>query len=447
MSETSKPNIFWIFSDQQPAHMLGIAGNPELHTPNIDILARRGTRFENAVSGYPLCCPFRGSLLSSRYPHEAVPAHEAQLSPELPTVADAFSAHGYRTAWFGKWHVDGFKENDGPDGRAAKHLIPAERRGRFHDWLGYENNNFPWDSWVHGNIGGTEIPHEKLDGYEIDALTNRFIDYLSVHAAQRPDTPLFAALSVQPPHDPNHAPAEDASAYRPADISLRPNVPQIPWVERKARESLAGAYGQMANFDRNIGSIITHLDYLGLLDNSVVFHFSDHGDMHGSHGLWEKMQPYAEATNIPFIVTDFRPKLGYPTDRNCVPYPINHVDILPTSLGMAGLEIPDFCRGSDFSSAVLNPRGHDPESMPQVAYLQAISEYGPNPPWRGIATSEGFSYFIRPDGPWHSYDHPEDPFELHNLAQDYRQLKKLSQLHRLLTEHTPPMECARLKFI
>ena len=159
------PNVIWIFGDQHRAQALGCMGDPNVHTPNIDRLAAEGLTFTHAVSGFPLCCPFRGSLLTGRYPHHCVPGHEYQMPPEQPTVATVFNEAGYRTSYFGKWHLDGFHESDG---RAALHIVPPERRGGFDDWVGYENNNSQWDCWVHGGEGDDAF-HYRLPGYETDA--------------------------------------------------------------------------------------------------------------------------------------------------------------------------------------------------------------------------------------------------------------------------------------
>ena len=94
--------MIWVLTDQQRAMMLSCNGDPNVHTPNIDALADMGVNFTRAVSGYPLCCPFRGSMLTSRYPHECVPGHEYQMPPEMPTIADVFNENGYHTAYFGK---------------------------------------------------------------------------------------------------------------------------------------------------------------------------------------------------------------------------------------------------------------------------------------------------------------------------------------------------------
>lgn len=107
-----KPNVIWILGDQHRGQALGCNGDPNARTPNLDNLAENGVNFVNAVGGFPLCCPFRGSMLTSRYPHHCVPGHEYQLPPEQQTIADVFNENGYDTAYFGKWHLDGFHERD-----------------------------------------------------------------------------------------------------------------------------------------------------------------------------------------------------------------------------------------------------------------------------------------------------------------------------------------------
>ncbi|WMT41775.1 sulfatase-like hydrolase/transferase [Paenibacillus sp. D2_2] len=120
-TEIKRSNVIWIFGDQHRAQALGCSEDPNVNTPNIDNLAASGVHFTQAVAGIPLCCPCRGSLLTGLYPHLAVPGHEYRLPPEQPTIAHVMNEAGYKTAYFGKWHLDGFKEDNG---RAAFHIIP-----------------------------------------------------------------------------------------------------------------------------------------------------------------------------------------------------------------------------------------------------------------------------------------------------------------------------------
>src|SRR5690554_3765694 len=87
--ESAPRNAIWIFGDQHRAQALGCNGDPNLNTPNLDRMVTNGVNVRGAVGGFPLCCPFRGSLLSSRYPQKCVPGHEYRMAPETPTIAHA----------------------------------------------------------------------------------------------------------------------------------------------------------------------------------------------------------------------------------------------------------------------------------------------------------------------------------------------------------------------
>lgn len=234
-----QPNVIWLLADQHRAQAIAPNGDPNVRTPNLDRMSVGGVNFERAVSGFPICCPFRGSLLTGKYPHECVPGHEYPLPKGQPTIAAPLKAAGYETAWFGKWHLGGFHERDG---RAAKFIVLEDLRGGFDQWVGYENNNSQWDCWVHGG-GGKKAFLERLAGYETDALTDLIIRYVKEKAALQKagkGKPFFACLSVQPPHDPYGAPEEYMSRYNPARIELRPNVPRVAKMEATARRDLAG---------------------------------------------------------------------------------------------------------------------------------------------------------------------------------------------------------------
>ena len=429
------PNLIWIFGDQHRGQALSYRGDPNVQTPNLDRLAVEGLTFASAVSGSPLCCPYRGSLLSGRYPHHCVPGHQYPMPPDQPTVAHAFKEHGYRTSYFGKWHVDGHKEKKG---RPAFHIVPPERRGGFDDWLGYENNNAQWDCWVHGRLDDQDIEMYRLPGFETDKLTDLMIEYLNARArgqAAAGDTPpFFAVLSVQPPHDPYQAPREWMQRHNPARLRLRPNVPQIARVVEQARRELAGYYALIENLDWNVGRIMDCLDESGLIENTHVIFFSDHGDMHGSHGQFRKTDPREESLRVPFIVAGAgrsrNGRRGGQTD-----YPINHVDIAPTSLGLCGITPPDWMPGTDYSSLRL---GGETPSLPESAYLQAViptrHHNSVDRPWRGVVTRDGWKYAILAGQPWMLFNLNEDPYEQANLALNTRFSHEREKLQEQLAE-------------
>jgi arylsulfatase A-like enzyme len=409
-----KKNAIWIMSDQHRGQALSCNGDPNVVTSNLDNLAINGINFTNAVGGYPLCSPYRGSVLTGLYPHKCVPGHEHQLPENQRTIAHAFREHGYHTAYFGKWHLDGGYYNG--NGRAALHIVPPERQGGFNFWLGYHNNNKQWDSWVHGGKNG-EIEPYRLPGYETDALTDLFIEHIKKHIEGTSGRPFFAVLSVQPPHNPYAAPAM-FRRHNPASLLMRPNVPCIPRIQEQARFGLAGAYAMIENLDYNIGRIINFLMETGLYFDTHILYFSDHGDMHGSHGHFMKTSPYEESIRVPFIIGGEKAiydEFGRQGQSNI---PINHVDVAPTTLGLCGIDAPGEMEGTDFSWVRLNdrPKNHVPDS----AYLQSIiptgHDVGIGKPWRGIVTVDGWKYACFERVPWILHNLNEDPYEQVNLA-------------------------------
>lgn len=432
MAESAaRPNAIWIFGDQHRAQALGTAGDPNVHTPHLDRLAAEGVTFTAAVAGSPLCCPARGSLLTSQYPHRAVPGHEHPLPPEMPTVATAFHEAGYRTAYFGKWHLDGFHERSG---RGAMHIVPPERRGGFDHWVGYENNNSPWDSWVHGG-SGDDACHYRLPGYETDALTDLFIDYLrerGADAARGAGEPFFAALSVQPPHDPYLAPAPEMARHNPGTVQFRPNVPAIPWVRERAARDLAGYYAMIENLDANVGRIRAALDAAGLAQDTHIVFFSDHGDLHGSQGQFRKTAPWEESIRVPCILGGGLAAYGDLQGRHNVP--INQVDLAPTTLGLCGIAPPTWMAGTDYSAYRIRGKAH--ASEPESAYLQLVIATGHGDsvdrPWRGVVTRDGWKYAALEGQPWLLFNLNDDPYEQANLAHNRRFAAEHRRLRDLL---------------
>ncbi|MBN2131967.1 MAG: sulfatase [Sedimentisphaerales bacterium] len=432
---TAKKNILWIFGDQHRGQALSCNGDPNLDTPHIDRLADEGVNFERAVCGFPLCCPFRGSLLTGRYPHECVPGHEYRMPPDMPTIAHAFNKSGYETVYFGKWHVDGWHERDG---RAAMHYVPPERRGGFGTWLGYDNNNCQWDSWLHGHDrAGKQVSHYRLPGFETDALTDILIDFIRTKGEEKQPgiyRPFFAVLSVQPPHDPYVAPAEFMARHNPARLQLRPNVPSIPRIEQRARREFAGACAQIENIDWNVGRIRDALAEAGLDHDTYIIFFSDHGDMHGSHGQFRKTSPWEESIRIPFIIGGLPTRYEHRQGR--VSHLINHVDIAPTTLGLCGIEKPADMAGQDFSHVYL--RDGSPPKAPDSAYLQSViatrHHCSIDRPWRGVVTSDNWKYIALEHQPWLMFNLNEDPYELANLAHDTMFATQRKRLHDRLAQ-------------
>ncbi len=428
-----RPNIIWIFGDQHRGQALSCNGDSNVTTPNIDNLATHGVNFQQAIAGFPICCPFRGTLLTGLYPHKVVPGHEYPMRSDQLTIADVMNEHGYRTAYFGKWHLDGYRNHGGVVG-SPLHIVPPSRRGGFRTWIGYENNNSQWNAWVHGGEGETSFQY-RLPGYETDELTNLLLDYIQEDNNCGSDhrEPFFAVLSVQPPHPPYAAPAAFRGKHNPQDVQLRPNVPQNQKIRDEARQAIAASSAMIENLDWNLGRILNALEETGQLLNTHIMFFSDHGDMLGSHGLFGKVVPYEESIRIPFIIGGEMQRFY---GRKCGPVaaPLGNVDIAPTTLGLCGIDIPDWMEGHDYSPYRVETERNTKEE-PDSAFLQALMpREGVDKPWRGVVTADGWKYICFEEMEWLMFNLNEDPYEQVNLAHSLAHYRKRKALHERLTQ-------------
>lgn len=423
MAADTRPNIIWFMVDQMRAQAQGHCGDPNVSTPNLDRLAHEGVEFPRALSGTPICCPARGAMMTGRYPHRSsVAGHHDPLDPEMGTVAKELHSHGYDTCYVGKWHLDGDRPDldlDDPENAPHLRLIPRERRGGFKSWFGFEMSNRPFDTYINVDDEDGVVHREKLQGYQTDALTEILIDWLTKRQSSESDqTPFFAVLSVEPPHNPYTAPADNQRAHVPGRVRFRENVPNVKRVRDLAGVELAGYYAAIERVDWNLGRLREALERLGLDGSTYIMFFSDHGDMHGSHGQFRKTAPWEESIRVPMIVG------GPPREHQYVVFQradslINHVDIAPTTLGICGVEKPDWMDGFDYSGRICGSATRS-DGEPDSAYLSL-----PKPTrhmdsidreFRGVVTKDNWKYVCLEGHPWMLFDLNEDPYEQVNLA-------------------------------
>ena len=410
-AEDSRPNLVFILADQWRAQATGYAGDPNAKTPNLDRLAQRGVRFTHAVSGCPVCSPYRGSLMTGRYPlTHGVFINDVPLNNEAVSLAQAFNRAGYQTGYIGKWHLDGH-------GRES--FIPSERRQGFQFWRAAECSH----DYNRSHFYGDDNLKKFWQGYDAFDQTQEAQRYLEQYKEQHKDRPFALILSLGPPHNPYQtAPERFKKMFRPENIVLRPNVPES--AEKKARRDLAGYYAHIAALDQCIGDIEKTLKRLGLLDNTILIFTSDHGDMLGSHGGSCKQKPWDESILVPFIV---HWPAGLGDSARKIVRPINAPDIMPTLLGLCGIDPPKTVEGTDRSKLIL---GHETDGdgtelitcpSPFGEWIRAIGgrEY------RGIRTSR-YTYVRTLDGPWLLYDNIADPYQQNNLCDkpEYAELQK-----------------------
>ena len=199
MSDASAhPNVLWIFADQLRYHALSSSGDPNVATPHIDRLVAQGVTCTQAVSQYPVCVPFRASLVTGNLsPRNGTMRHGDYLPPGTPTIAHAFREAGYATSYVGKWHLapETGAAAVTPEGWIGQsYWVHPGFRGGFEEWCGFNVSNNYLRTYV---ATGEQIEAERLEGHQTDALTDRS---LAILARQSRERPWFHVISYEAPH-------------------------------------------------------------------------------------------------------------------------------------------------------------------------------------------------------------------------------------------------------
>ena len=395
-----KPNILWIFSDQHRAHAMSCAGDPNIETPNLDRLAGEGIRFTNAYSNCPICSPFRACLYTGQYiTTHGVTSLFKPLLPVQPILPEILQDNGWHTSHMGKWHLSG--------GDCPSHFVSPYFRPGWDEWLGWENSNRPFETEY--GIGSMPFPLLRMDGYQTDILADLTIDWLRRYDC---DQPWFHVMSIEPPHPPNEAPEPYMAMFRDKPLKYRDNFasdhPDSPAFEK----SLRGYYSQIKNLDDNVGKVVEALEDIGQLDNTIIFYFSDHGDMMGSHGKMYKQVPEEESSNIPLIIR--YPK--HDPENQISEAIISSVDILPSLLGLLGIDVPETVQGNDLSGC-LTAETEQGADMALIQFDRCFFDHAENHTchYRAIKTSEWKYVTSYLNGPCKLYNNCRDPYELNNL--------------------------------
>lgn len=429
----TRPNVILVISDQLRRQALGCYGDPNVSTPNIDALAESGTRFDAASSTYPVCVPYRFSLMTGEYAHTRfIPSIEWRMSPAERTLADEFNDAGYDTALFGKWHLYGnFGHYPGHNVvKASRTPVPRPFQGRFETFAGFDICNDPWDTWYSVN---DDPKMRRIEGYQTDGLFDLAIDY----ATSSREKPFAAVVSVEPPHPIFTAPPEYVERWKDRDVVVRENVDLDKTYNHRGTgegqgllDDLRTYYAMIENLDDNIGRLVAALREAGTLDNTIIALTADHGELLGSHGLLAKQRPWEESVGVPLIVSN----VG---DGRVVTEPTCTEDLFPTLLGLADLAPRDPKPGRDLTPLA---RGEADALDREGVLLEFVAEMRPGLPfhdetWRGIRTRTA-KYTVLGDAhggrPWQFFDLEKDPYEMENLVDDPAYADRVAHHHELL---------------
>ncbi len=412
MSEMKRPNILWVsFEDTNPFY--GCYGDTVARTPNLDRLAAEGCRWANAFSTAGVCAPARSAVITGMYPisigtHHMRTAHTNSFAPELPTPYSAVPPH----------YVKCFTEYL----RAAGY---------------YCSNNVKTDYQF-------EPPFTAWDDLSKQAHWR---------GRPRPDQPFFAVFNLGRTHESGMWPEKCPEiAFDPDAVELPPYFPDTP----KVREAMVRMYTNIEHNDHVLGTLLQELEEDGLADDTIVFHWSDHGPLPRG-----KRWPYDSGIRVPMIARwpgGLKP--GSVSEEL-----VSTVDLGPTVLSLVGLDIPRHMQGRAFLGTqaatprryVYASRDRYDESYDMVravrdSRFKYIRHYHPELPyllwipyrnrhpiaqemWRLHAENklEGAQRLMFQARPVEElYDTRADPREVNNLASDPAYSAKLERLREAL---------------
>jgi choline-sulfatase len=412
---SKKPNFLFIFSDQHNAQVLGCAGNNVIRTPNLDHLAKQGVRFEQAYCQNPLCVPSRASLLTGKHCRNiGIYTNTDILEPNSITIPRVLSSHGYRTCLIGKGHFNGeqyhgYQERPYGDLYGQAHQ-PDPRRTA-------DNGESGLGGLV-GNAGPTGIP---LPLTQTEICVAEASKWLQTHIDMRADQPFFLSVNFDKPHFPVRCPAPYFAHYEgrlhvpdcPEDYYER----AVPFVQKAIERFgfhnqdgdrfLQAYYGCVEWVDDAIGRLLHVLEYLNLADNTIVIYASDHGDLCGEKGAWNKTLFFDSSTKVPLIVRC--PSL-FPGGKGIQDL-VGLIDLFPTICEAARIPVPVSCEGTSLLP-VLKGSGLFPQSQ-----IFCESAFLGEPTVSGCMIRKGqwkYAYYL--DGSQELYDLAADPDEWNNLA-------------------------------
>lgn len=398
--ETHRPNILWYCTDQQRFDTIGALGNPHVRTPNIDRLVREGVAFTNTYCQSPICTPSRASFMTGRYPastqvhrngNESFPDHEV-------LVSKIFADAGYQCGLVGKLHLsrsDVLERRPTHDGYSyfkwSHHPNPDYPEGHdYADWIAAKGVD---PVALYAKLSGAIGPGVPDEFHQTTWCTEMAAEFITNNA----DQPWFLNVNPFDPHPPFDPPPEYLSRYKIEDMPLplfaesdiahqerfaaidqqtrlavdprravgaaaeamkevaRGDLGSVPPASYDPRQVKAYYYAMIEKLDQSVGELLATLERTGQRENTIIVFTSDHGEMLGDHGLIYKGCRFFEGlTHVPLIIS--WPARGAADVRH--PALVELVDLAPTVLDGAGLEVPYFMQGKSLLPLITNPQAH-----------------------------------------------------------------------------------------
>lgn len=421
-SQTAKkPNVLFLFADDQRADALGCAGNSYIRTPNIDQLAHNGVRFTHSyvMGGHhgAICAPSRAMLMSGKSLFHVYDRLEG-----VQTMPAYFAKHGYETFGTGKWHNG--KGTFEATFQKAKNVM----LGGMSDHYKVPCNDMGPDGKLHET--GTK-------GFSTDLFAGAAKEFLDDYAKGKKDHPFFCYVAFTAPHDPRSPRTDYIGMYPDESIPVPGNFKKLhpfafddltvrdenlsPWPRTPEiiQANLADYYALISHLDAEIGTIVQSLKDKGLFENTILVYAADNGLAIGSHGLLGKQSLYDDCMNVPLIITGPGIPKEKVTDALVYLY-----DMFPTLCSVCGLPAPGGIDGKDLSP-VLKGKVKGVRTSLYTAYKNSV---------RAVRTDEWKLIRYPRRNYTQLFNLKKDPLEIDNLAAMPQYKSKVDEMMKLLME-------------
>jgi len=455
-TKESKPNILFLFTDDQRYGTMGALGNNEVKTPNLDKLVTNGVSFNNAyILGAPhaaVCSPSRAMLMTGVH-YFSIPGnvHTAWAYPakergkcDLLTFPEYFRQHGYTTFTTGKQHNGkDWIERGFVKGKAL--------------FLGGMSTHFGLAVSDFDSINGWGENYRNKEKYSSELFADAAIEFLG---SEKQEKPFLMYVSFTAPHDPRTAPDEYHAMYSKANVSLPPNfMPEHPFPisnskirdellagfprgEEEVKKHIGDYYAMITATDHHIGRILDALEASGNKEHTIVVFAGDNGLAVGQHGLMGKQSVYEHSVKIPFVFCG----KSIPKGEKREAFVYLH-DLFPTLCNLSGLDIPTSIQTRDIAPLIQDSSLSVRESIYFAYHSYKKDTYKDEPQLGGHrAVRKGnFKLIISKMGDvTHKqlFNLKEDPLELNNLINDAGSKDKIteleSELKKLMDEAKDP---------
>jgi choline-sulfatase len=441
-------------SDQHARRVAGCYGDPVAQTPNIDRLAARGVRFENAYCPAPSCVPSRMSAFTGQHPYEqSCWTSQDHLSSDRPTWMHALGAAGYRPTLVGRMNsvgpdqMHGFAERLGGDAET--------------NWPGVVTSSLGPLAWAQGpgqislqRSGSGRSGYQTVDE-ETAALA---CDWLNEKGQAHADTgdPFCLMVGFQLPHCPFVATPEDYAVFDgKVPPSTQPTTtPEHPWLARWRKDCDIGKineadklrartayYALVMRMDQLIGNVLDALETAGLDKNTLIVYCSDHGDQLGEHGHWWEGTFYEDSVGVPLILS-WPERLPQGIQRNQI---INLIDIGATLIEATGAPALPASHGRSLLRLCQTPASRWENATFSEYVTDATANWCGSEPTRQRMIRRGRFKLIYIDGydPI-LFDLEDDPDEAYDLADDPKLADIRSHLTAEVLEAWDPVKIASI---